>query len=77
MQITYFASDDTMGDTSPEDCAAYRRWAQAELEAAYPEATVEVTAETAVRGAWTDAIEREEEIEEFCARLWERCPWTW
>ena len=75
--IRYCAADDTMGDTPPAACAAYRAWAQGQLEAAYPGYAIEVVAEPAMRQCWTDDIDNEEEIADFCARLWDTCAWDW
>lgn len=73
MKIEYYASNTTMGDTSDEDCGAYRKWAEAQLVAEYPGADVSVI--NAEGGIWTDNEELRDEIIEFCHRLWDRCDW--
>ena len=54
MNITYYAPDARMGDTSPENCEAYRAWALEALERAYPEYTVRVSAQPSHRQVSTD-----------------------
>lgn len=78
LEITYYAENGSMGDTSATDCDAFRAWAKSELENEYPEASVEVSddmssVECHVKGA--ESREQEEEIADFCSRLWDRCPW--
>jgi len=75
--ITYYADNGSMGDTSEHDCDKYREWAQRELERKYPSHKIEVTQEQATVTARTDDLENEEEILDFCARLWDSCPWDW
>lgn len=75
--ITYFASDENMGDTSPEDCALYRDWARSELRKEYPDHRIEVSDDPSLQQVTTDDEDNQEEIEEFCYRLWERCTWDW
>ena len=76
-KITYYAANDTMGDTSDRDCNAYRAWALEELRNEYPEHDVSVESEPSLQQVRTDDDERSEEIAEFCSRLWDRCPWNW
>ena len=75
--ITYYAANDTMGDTSDTDCDAYREWAEAEIRAEFPDHSVEVSTDQSLKNAWTDDFDREDEILDFCHRLWDRCPWDW
>jgi hypothetical protein len=78
MKIQYYAASSTMGDTPESDCNAYRDWAKAEIEAAYKDAQVEVLNEENLDvSARTDEDEQQEEVNEFCYRLWDRCPWNW
>lgn len=78
-KITYYASDDTMGDNSPEDCNAFRNWALQQLVAEYPDFDVEVSPSNSLRQvAVTDATpEMEDSIEFYASHLWDRCPWDW
>lgn len=75
MNITYFADDCSMGDTSAEDCAKFRAWAKAEIKAAYPDHDVAVSDKPSILHVATDDFDHHEEIEDFCSRLWDRCPW--
>lgn len=77
MKITYFADNGSMGDNSDADCDKFREWAEEQLQAAYPEHKIEVSDKPSLRQFSTNDYEREEEIGEFCSRLWERCPWDW
>jgi len=78
MKITYFASIENMGDNVTEaDAYGYREWALAELSAKYPEAEIEVSDEQNLIQASCDDDSREDEIGDFCSRLWDRCPWSW
>lgn len=76
-KITYYAANDTMGDTSAQDCDAYRAWATEQLRNEYPEHEISVANAPSLDQVRTDDEERREEIAEFCARLWDRCPWDW
>ena len=73
--IAYFAPDDTMGDTSPQDCNAFRKWAEVQLRARYPQHAVEVLNRPAAEQVFTDDNERRDEIAFFVSCLWDRCPW--
>ena len=86
MKITYYANNDTMGDTAPEDCDRFRAWAEDELRTEYPNDEIIVTSEQhmgAVEINPTDEAEaeaddyfdRERGIEDFCSRLWDRMEW--
>jgi hypothetical protein len=75
--IRYYAADETMGDTPEAQCALYRTWAQHQLEAAYPNYEIEVSAEPSLQTCWTDDSDHEDEIRDFCAALWDDCPWEW
>jgi hypothetical protein len=78
MKIQYYAASSTMGDTPESDCNAYREWAKAEIEAEYKDAQVQVLNEENLNvSAWTDEDEHQEEVNEFCSRLWDCCPWNW
>lgn len=78
-KITYYASNDTMGDTSGENCELFREWAAKQLEAKYPEYKIVVLDEnttgssSAVYGV--EDYEKISEITDFCSRLWDSCPW--
>ena len=74
--IIYRAADHNIGECTERDCENYRAWAQAEIEAAYPDAAqVEVLNED--RGCTVYAEDDDEEcaIMEFLSDLWDRCPW--
>jgi hypothetical protein len=75
--ITFYAPDETMGDTPPLACEQFRGWALRQLHAAFPGYHVRVLAEPGLRQALTNDAQREGEIADFCARLWDRCPWDW
>ena len=77
LQIRYYAPDDTMGDNSSEACMAYRRWAREELMRAYPQHHVAVVDAPSLDECWTSDEDAREEIQDFCSRLWDRCPWDW
>ena len=74
--ITYYASDLSMGDTSRENCQKFREWAKRELEREYPDYRVNVVSEARFEARTTDK-DKAEEIQHFCARLWDRCTWDW
>jgi glutathione peroxidase-family protein len=75
MNIKYYADNDTMGDTYFEDCNAFRRWAAAQLRTEYPDHIIQVINGPSLEQFQTDDEENREEIADFCARLWDRCPW--
>lgn len=75
MEIIYYAADGSMGDTSPEDCEKFREWAQRELRERYPSMEITVTDKPSSMPVTTDDLENEEEIIDFCSRLWDSCPW--
>jgi len=77
MEITYYADNNSMGDTSATDCDKFREWAQDELEKEYPNHDIAVTDEQSLQTAYTDDLDNEEEIKDFCSRLWDNCPWDW
>lgn len=77
MEITYYADDCSMGNTSSTDCDKFREWAEKELEKEYPEYEITVTDEENLQTSWTDNLEDEEGINDFCSRLWDNCPWNW
>ena len=76
-EITYYADNDSMGDTSATDCDKFREWAQNELETEYPAHEITVTDENSLQTACTDDSENEDKINDFCSRLWDNCPWDW
>ena len=77
MQIIYHASNETMGDTPPVACNDYRSWAHRALCAEFPNAVVTVDDANVLDQCWTDDEARRDKIQEFCARLWDICPWDW
>jgi len=78
MKITYFAPIENMGDNVTEsDAEGYRGWALSELAKEFPEAEIEVSDEQSIKTTHCTDENRQEEAEEFCSRLWDRCPWSW
>lgn len=75
--IEYHADDCSMGDTPPADCDKFRQWALVQIKREYPEYEITVSSKPALRETFTNDDERREEIELFCGRLWEACPWDW
>ena len=75
MKIEYYASSANMGDTPEHECERFRIWAEEELQKEFPEYDVDVINEDRLSNCWTDDIDREEEIENFCSYLWDSCPW--
>lgn len=75
--ITYYADNGSMGDTSDQHCDKYREWAEQELKREYPTHVIEVTQEQATVTAYTDDLDNEKEIIDFCSRLWDNCSWDW
>lgn len=78
-KITVPCTDDTMGDTTSEDCNAYRVWFAEQLEAEYPGADVTVTDKHGRIEVETDDDSDDrsivEELHEFSNRCWDRCTW--
>lgn len=75
--IIYRAATCNMGETSEQDAAKYRAWANAEIEAAYPEAAqIEVLDEDRGSTVNTEEYYEECQILEFLSELWDRCPWS-
>jgi len=75
-KITYRAATCNMGEATEQDGDNYRTWAENAIRAKYPDSKIEVLdvdSKTTV-----DADEYDEEISalEFCASLWDSCPWT-
>lgn len=77
MKITYYAANETMGETPSQQCEAYRAWALAQLRAEYPTHEVSVLDAPSIEQSVTDDEDRLDEIADFCSRLWDRCPWDW
>jgi len=77
MIIEYYASNDTMGDTTPENCDKFRKWAQNEIQSAYPDYDVVTLDTPSLETAYTDDNDNESEIVEFCSQIWDSCPWDW
>lgn len=81
-RIIYHAANESMGDTNPYDCNAYRAWARSQIMATYPSAVVEVT--SMGQGSYSaesdmDYPFNESEVEnakEYLCTLWTDCPWT-
>lgn len=78
-KITIPCTDDTMGDTSPADCNAYRAWFAEQLETEYPDADITVTVRPGRIEIETDDNSDDAdlvaELHEFSNCCWDRCPW--
>lgn len=78
MEIKYYASIENMGDNVTEsDASGYREWVQEQIEAEYPEASVEVSGEQSLRSVDCSDDDELEGVAEFCKSLWDKCPWSW
>lgn len=81
MKLIYYAPDYTMGDTSPENCDAYRAWALNEIKIKYPNANVCVDysdGDNFARGFDTEKNPNGNvSVLEFLNELWDKCPWDW
>ena len=77
MKITYFASTYNMGDIPETDADGYREWALCELSQEFPLAEIEVSDEQRLISFSCSDESHEDEVGEFCSRLWDRCPWGW
>ena len=75
--IRYYADNSSMGDTPPSACDQYRAWAYATLVAAYPDHYVEIWDTPSLVTASTSDEDNRDDIIEYCARLWDACPWDW
>ena len=77
MEIIYYADNGSMGDTGAQDCEKFRNWALAELQSEYPGYDITVSEDQSMQTAYTDDVDNEESIIDFCSRLWDRCQWGW
>jgi hypothetical protein len=77
MEIIYYAANTTMGDTPDADCEKFRDWALEQLEKEYPNHEISISSDEGMNNYWTDDYSNEDEIADFCSRLWDRCPWDW
>jgi hypothetical protein len=77
MDIEYFAADQNMGDTSADDCSAFRQWAREQLEEEYPAHDIRISTAQSLDQRITNNEENRDEIVDFCSRLWDNCPWDW
>ena len=75
--IRYYAHTDDMGDITTHEAEGYRAWAKQAIENEYPGHDVEVINAPALEFVATDDENRRDEIVDFCARLWDSCPWLW
>lgn len=75
LQITYYAADVNMGDTPAKECDQFRVWAKQQLESEFPGHDITVSEDNSLNTCNTDDIDNEEQIADFCSRLWDRCPW--
>jgi hypothetical protein len=78
-KITIPCTDDTMGDTSPSDCNAYREWFAEQLQAEYPDAEIEVIdRDGSIEVETDDGADDQpliEELHAFSNYCWDRCKW--
>jgi hypothetical protein len=78
-KIIYPCSNDIMGDTSDDDCDAYRDWFAEQLHAEYPDTEITVTNSagrielTLDDGSYPGDLIAE--VHEFGNRCWDSCPW--
>jgi hypothetical protein len=73
MEIIYYADNGSMGDTSEDDCDRFREWAREQLEIEFSEHEITVSSDVSTLTIYTDDIDREDGIADFCSRLWDRC----
>jgi hypothetical protein len=76
LEIIYGAATHNMGETTEREAECYREWAEEQIAARYPDACITVSEKdepTRVYGAAN--YEQEVAALEFCAELWDRCPW--
>jgi len=71
MDIIYYAPDSGLGDTPTDECAAFRRWAMLELVKEYPKHSVSVSPDESLSTIFTNDVNNEEQIRDFCSRLWD------
>tara|TARA_B100002049_G_C16069252_1_gene371971 strand:+ start:445 stop:738 length:294 start_codon:yes stop_codon:yes gene_type:complete len=80
-------------DMDPEltesDAKGYAHWLENQLRAEYPNAEIDVSDETQTYALALETSDGEEtiisggfsaerdEVEQFLADCWDRCPWTW
>ena len=74
MEIIFYASDDSMGNSTPEQCEGFREWAQRELENRFPDHNIDVSSERQPWTVFTDDMDDEQMINEYCSNLWDRYP---
>jgi len=64
-----------MGDTPDDDCDYFRDWAEDQLRAEFPSHKIKVSEDRSLNQIWTDDEDSREKIQDFAARLWDKCPW--
>ena len=74
MKIIYHASNTTLGDTTIDECIKFRAWAKKELSKKFPDHDIIVSSEPCEQD-YTDDYDNEEEILDFCEKLWDACDW--
>ena len=77
--ITYYAPNDSMGDTSNADCERFRAWARNEIEnrfEGYYVRVVDSQSPTQCKVVGSSGLIEDDEIREYVQGLWESCPWT-
>ena len=80
--IGYRAATVNMGDCTDQDAENFRKWALADLELKYPDASIAVhnsESSSTCTSDLEDTYEAEQEeyaCLSFMADLWDRCPWN-
>ena len=78
-KISFPCPDDTMGDTSADDCNAYRKWFLAELQTEYPVAEIAVVPfDGKIQIKLDDDADDADaigELREFGQVCWDSCRW--
>lgn len=79
--ICYRAATVNMGDCTDQDAENYRKWAMADLELEYPDASIAVLNSESSSTCASDLEDTHDAEQEeymclsFMADLWDRCPW--
>lgn len=74
--IEYRAATCNMGESTEQDGENFRAWAAEMIANEYPDAEVEVLDEDRQTVVTADDYDDENEALEFCASLWDLCPWS-
>jgi hypothetical protein len=78
-KINAYCPDDTMGETTAEDCAWFREHLREKLSAEYPEADVTVSSQQGKLYVETDEdgddADATDGVSEFIGFCWDHCEW--